>query len=140
MCVNCVFACGQCRHLLVSTLTIYSAGFKSTKATPNLEMFSDLSTLISIRYAHQSEEEANSVRIVRARPGTESLDCQGNEDDSEQQVHPHRPPAHASHDSQRRCLAKEINEIIKASTTASAGESTGLNRRARWKMDKLAAG
>jgi hypothetical protein len=98
--------------------------------------------LIGIRYAHQSEEEANSVRIARAQTG--NLDSQGNEGDphhdSEEEVHPHRPPANASHDSQRRHLAKEINEIIRASSAVSTGESTGLNRRSRYTMDKLAAG
>lgn len=89
-----------------------------------------------MRYAHQSEEEANSVRIARTRTGI-------SDDDSEQegnQVHPHRPPADASHDTQRRRLAKEINEIIKASTTGTTGESTGLNRRSRWGAEKPAAG
>ena len=137
----------------LGTLPVYSTAVKShvpsyspglTKATtnPGTAAFSDLSTLISIRYAHQSEEEANSVCIPRARTG--SLDSQGNEGDphhdSEEDVHPHRPPANASHDSQRRHLAKEINEIIRASSAVSTGESTGLNRRSRYTMDKLAAG
>lgn len=116
-----------------------------TSATPNPETFSDLSTLISIRYAHQSEEEASSVRIARVQ--TESSDYHDNKDDSndnsvkeEAQFHPHRPPAVASHDSQRRRLAKEINGIIKASMAVTTGSSTGLNRCARWSTDKLAAG
>jgi len=100
--------------------------------------------LIRIRYAHQSEEEANSVHIARARTG--SSHYQGNEGDSEQEEnhhhHPHRPPENDPHNSQRRHLAKEINEIIKASTGTAVctGESTGLNRLAWWKTEKLAAG
>ena len=54
-------------------------------ATPHMETFSgsDLSALISIRYAHQSEEEANSVRIARARTG--NSDHQTNESEPEQE-------------------------------------------------------
>ena len=124
-----------------------STSARLTKVIPYVEAFSDLSTLISIRYAHQSEEEENSVRIARAWTG--SSDRESNEGgphhDSEKdgnRIHPHRPPADAPHDSQRRHLAKEINAIIKASTEVSTGESTlaGLNRRARWNTDKLAGG
>ena len=96
--------------------------------------------MIKIRYAHQSEEEAKSVRISRAQSG--SSDYQSIEGDPEQEenrLHPHRPPADATCDSQRQHLAKEINDIIKASAIVSIGESTGLNRRARW-GEKLAAG
>lgn len=116
-----------------------------TNATPYLETFSDLSALISVRYAHQSEEEAKSVRIMRAQTqgpnyhSNQSGPHNGSEEEGDQ-LHPHRPPAVASHDSQRRHLAKQINEIIKASTAVSTGDSTGLGRRARWSTDKLAAG
>lgn len=94
------------------------------------ETLSDLSALISIRYRHQSEEEASAVRVSRAQTG------------SQVQHEPHRPPASSSQDSKRRQLAKKINNIIKASAAVSVGESTGLNRRARWNMPmgKLAAG
>ncbi len=44
---------------------------------------SDLSTLISIHYAHQSEEEANSVRIAWAQTG--NSDHQTNESEPEQE-------------------------------------------------------
>jgi hypothetical protein len=105
-----------------------------TETPPNddldSETLSDLSALISIRYRHQSEEEASAVRIARARTG------------SQVQHEPHRPPASSTQDSERRELAKKINSIIKASAAVSVGESTGLNRRARWNMPmaKLAAG
>jgi hypothetical protein len=46
----------------------------------------------------------------------------------------------ALQDSERRHLAKKINDIIKASGTQPKGESTGLNRRTRWTTDKIAAG
>jgi hypothetical protein len=116
-----------------------------TKLEPYLETFTDLSSLISVRYAHQSKEEVNSVCIAWAWAW--SLGHQGNEDNphhnSEQEgnhVHPHRPSADALCDSQRRHLANEINKIINVSTAVSTGESMGLNRRVRWSMDKLASG
>ena len=101
----------------------------SRKDDIDSEPFSDLSALINVRYRHQSEEEASSVRVARAQTG------------SQVQHEPHRPPASSSQDSERHQLAKKINSIIKASTV-SVGESTGLNRRARWNMPmgKLAAG
>lgn len=111
---------------------------QSKAARPNLETLSDLSSLISIRYAHQSDEEAKSVRVAWARNEGDphhDLEQEGS------QVHAHRPQADPARDSQRRHLAREINEIINASTAAaSPGESTGLNRRVRWSMEKLAAG
>jgi len=129
-----------CLFLTAANLTIHSTRLMKATPYPSRETFSDISTLISVRYAHQSDEEANSVRIARARAG--SSDSQGSEGDPEQgnQHHPHRPPADAPHDSQRRHLAKEINEIIKASAAVPIGKSTGLNRFARWNMEKLAAG
>jgi len=69
-------------------LTIHSPGL--TKAAPHTETFSDISALVSIRYAHQSEEEANSVRIARAR--TENLGHQANESDPEQEGNQLCPP------------------------------------------------
>ena len=49
-------------------LTIHSPGLTKATPYPSLETFSasDLSALISIRYVHQSEEEANSVCIAQA--------------------------------------------------------------------------
>jgi len=91
-----------------------------------LETLSDLSSLIGIHYAHQSDEEAKSVCITWARNEGDP------HHDSEQegsQVHAHRPQADPAHDSQRRHLAREINKIINASTAASPGKSTGLNHR-----------
>lgn len=110
-----------------------------------METFSDLSSLISTCYAHQSEEEANSIRVPRARTGNSGNQHDEGDPlhDSEQegnQVHPHRLPADASHHSHRRHLAKEINAIIKSSTPAPTGGSTGLNRCSRWKGDKPADG
>ena len=116
--------------------------------SPNSEIFSDLSALISIRYRHQSEEEASAVRIARVQTATATYQGKAGSQphiDSEQegvqvQHDPHRPLA-ASQDSERRQLAKKINCIIKATMEDSAaGNSTGLNRRARWNMEKLAAG
>ena len=66
---------------------------------------------------------------------------QGNQPQVEYE--PHRPPA-ASQESERRQLAKKINDIIKANAVnmeaSGADKSTGLNRPARWGMEKLAAG
>lgn len=110
------------------------------------EIYSDLSGLINIRYGHQSEEEASAVRVARARSGSQH-DKGGNsssnlsQSDLEQEGLQDQPrPMAVAQDTERRQLAKKINDIIKASTAASAGESTGLNRRARWNTDKLAAG
>lgn len=65
------------------------------------------------------------MRIPQVRTGSSDHDSE----QEENQVHPHRPvPVDASHDSQRRRLAREINEIIKASAESTGG-STGLNRR-----------
>lgn len=101
----------------------------STRMSSDLETFSDLSALVGIRYRHQSEEEASAVRVARVQTGGEH---------EGPNAQPHRPAAEAS---ERRQLAKEINDIIKASTAgSSAGESTGLNRRARWNTEKAAAG
>jgi hypothetical protein len=112
-----------------------------TNATADSETLSDLSALISIRYRHQSEEEASAVHIARAHSGNHPAN-EGN-NDPEQGVQPHTPTVAMSEDSERRQLAKKINDIIKASMaapSASSGESTGLNRRVRWNADKLAAG
>lgn len=124
-----------------SGVTETSTRLTRTTPSPNLEALSDLPSLISIRYAHQSEEEANSVRTARTRVGVSVH--QGNEGDPETEenlTHPHRPPADVTQDSERRHIAKEINEIIKASTVVFTGESTGMSRRARWGMEKPAAG
>ena len=131
-------------------LTTIRSGVTEASAnnTPESEIFSDLSALISVCYRHQSEEEANAVRIARAQTTTATYQGKAGGEphiDSEQegvqvQHEPHRPQA-ASQDSERRQLAKKINCIIKASMEDSAaGNSTGLNRRARWNMEKLAAG
>jgi hypothetical protein len=114
--------------------------------SPVSEMYSDISGLINIRYGHQSEEEASAVRVARAHSGSQQ-DKGGNsssnssQSDLEHEGLQDQPrPMAAAQDTERRQLAKKINDIIKASAAASAGESTGLNRRARWNTDKLAAG
>lgn len=112
----------------------------------DLESLSDVSTLIDIRYNHQSEEEAKSVRVAWAHTGRnqegEDGSNDGNADQDSGQVHLHtsRPSATTPQDSERRQLAKKINEIIKASAEVPVGGSTGSNRRARWKTDKVSAG
>ena len=118
----------------------------ATETSPVSELYSDLSGLINIRYGHQSEEEASAVRVARAHSGSQQ-DNGGNsssnssQSDLEQEGLQDQPrPMAAAQDTERRQLAKKINDIIKASVAASAGESTGLNRRARWNTDKLAAG
>jgi hypothetical protein len=116
---------------------------KLTNTSPDSEVFSDLSALISIRYRHQSEEEARAVRVARercpARAGNTARSA-GLEQDGH--IGPHRPNAAAPEDSERRQLAKRIHEIIKANTAVPAAASTaGLNRRTRWTTaDKVAAG
>jgi hypothetical protein len=99
------------------------------------EAITDLSGLINIRYRHQSEEEARAVHVARAQT---SLGGDFPHSDLNEGVHPHRLTAAASQDTKRQQLAKKINSIVKAS--AAVSESTGLNRRARWKTDKVAAG
>jgi hypothetical protein len=120
-------------------------------SAPDLETFSNLAALINVRYMHQSEEEASAVRVARAQTGTcqprgkadnqSHGDLELEQEGIQARYDPHRPPPAASQDSERRHLAKKINSIIKANMEASgAGESTGLNRRARWNMEKRAAG
>ncbi|KAF8470529.1 hypothetical protein DFH94DRAFT_685147 [Russula ochroleuca] len=94
--------------------------------------------VLEILLEHQSEEEASAVRIAQARTGNNPAK-EGN-DDSEQGAQPHTPTAATSQDSERRQLAKKINDIIKASMAVPSGGSTGLNCHARWNTDKLAAG
>jgi hypothetical protein len=120
----------------------------SSSKAPDSETFSNLAALINVRYKHQSEEEASAVRVARAQTGSyRDQDNAGDQphsdleqEDTQVRCEPHRPPA-ASQDSERRQLAKKINDILKANMEVSgAGKSTGLNRRARWNMEKLAAG
>jgi hypothetical protein len=89
-------------------------------------MLSDLTTLIDIRYKHQSKEEANAVRIART-----PTDAPPHQDSGLEQG---GAAAAASDSSQRRQLIKKINDIIKASATSSASENAGSNRRTRWNM------
>ena len=42
--------------------------------------------------------------------------------------------------SERRQLAKKINEVIKARLVQMEGASAGSNRRTRWTTEKIAAG
>ncbi|KAN0127724.1 hypothetical protein V8E53_014444 [Lactarius tabidus] len=96
----------------------------------------ELSSLISIRLRHQSEEEASAVRVACTR---------SSQDDESVSFthHPHNPKALASHNSEQWQLFKKINEVIKASGNSAGstqGESTGLNRRNRWTTEKVAAG
>ncbi|KAH9015478.1 hypothetical protein EDB84DRAFT_1679909 [Lactarius hengduanensis] len=103
------------------------------------ETFSELSTLIRVRFRHQSEEEASSVRIARAgNTQRKTTDAGLDHDGSETATYPHKPNATTSQDSERRQLAKKINEVIKAGSVQT--ESAGLNRRNRWTTEKLAAG
>ena len=93
------------------------------RITLQSQTFSDLAALINVRYRNQSEEEASAVHVAQAQTGSHQ--------DNQHQVEyePHRPPA-VSQDSERRQLAKKINDIIKANTgnmeTSGAGKSTGL--------------
>ena len=133
----------EIENLTVDERAQVQDGLKSIRSdtspnnAPESETFSDLAALINVHYRNQSEEEASAVRVAQAQTGSHQ--------DNQHQVEyePHRPPA-ASQDSERRQLAKKINDIIKANTgnmeTSGAGKSTGLNRRARWNMEKLAAG
>jgi len=59
-----------CLFLTAANLTIHSTGLMKATPYPSWETFSDISMLISVRYAHQSDEEANSVRIARAWAGS----------------------------------------------------------------------
>jgi hypothetical protein len=118
----------------------------TTSTTTDLETLSDLSGLISIRYKHQSEEEASAVRVARAHTvlsqpiaGNSPPSQSGAEQDGVQ-LEGQPNSATAAQDPERRQLARKINSIIKASTEVPAGQSTGLNRRARWTTDKVAAG
>jgi hypothetical protein len=97
------------------------------------EPFSELSTLVRIRFRHQSEEEASSVCVARAGS------TQGH-DESETSAYPHNSNAttRTSQHSERRQLSKKINEIIKAGSVQTEG--TGLNRRNRWTTEKAASG
>lgn len=95
-----------------------------------------LSSLIPIRLRHQSEEEASAVRV--AHTGSSQVG-----DEPEPMHKSHNPKALASRNLERWQLFKKINEIIKTSgnaTESTQGESTGLNRRNQWTMDKIAAG
>jgi hypothetical protein len=110
----------------------------------DLEPFSELSTLICIRLRHQSEEEASSVRIVRAGSTRGNLTASGpslDHDNSESKTLKPSPSATMSQDSEQRELSKKINEVIKAVSVQVEGASTGLNRRNRWTTtEKLTAG
>lgn len=106
------------------------------------EAFHELSSLVPIRFRHQSEEEACSVRVAHTKTArTKASDPAS--DDSEFTLDPHNPKATTSRDSERWKLLKKIHETIKVSgspTEPAQGESTGLNRRNRWTTDKVAAG
>ena len=110
------------------------------------EMITDLSGLINICYRHQSEEEACAVHVAWDQTGGHQENgLRGNLphsdlDEESPQVHPHRPTTVASEDTERRQLTKKINSIVKASAAVSTGESMGLNCRAQWNTDKVAAG
>lgn len=101
----------------------------------------ELSSLIPIRFRHQSEEEAGAVRVASTRNtqvNAGALDSASNESEDS-----HNPKAVASRDSERWQLLKKINEIIKVSGNSAEsgqGESTGLNRHNRWTTGKVAAG
>ena len=81
------------------------------------ESFSELSTLIHVRFRHQSEEEASSVRIARVGNAQGQLNQTGlDHDNSESETGsiPLKQSAATPQDSERRQLSKKINEIIKA--------------------------
>ena len=110
------------------------------------ETFNELSSLIPIRFRHQSEEEASAVRVARTRSThvlkTSDVDSS---DESKSAVHCHNHKAVASHDSERWKLLKKIHEVVKVTGSlaeSAQGESTGLNRRNRWTTgtEKVAAG
>ena len=113
------------------------------------EPLNGLSSLIPIRFRHQSEEEASAVRVVRTR--SSHVKASGHSDSDSGKVfeytstlHPHNPKAATSQDSERWQLLKKINEIIKVtgnSAESTQGQSTGLNRHNRWtSAEKVAAG
>ncbi|KAI9434879.1 hypothetical protein H4582DRAFT_2130928 [Lactarius indigo] len=106
--------------------------------TMESESFSELSTLVHMRFKHQSEEEASSVRVARTG-GSQGLGKVASSD-SHKLPFSHKLKAAASPDSERQQLSQKINEIVKASSELAQTGSTGLNRRNRWTTEKAAAG
>ncbi|KAH8977094.1 hypothetical protein EDB92DRAFT_2002633 [Lactarius akahatsu] len=103
------------------------------------ESFSELSTLVHIRFKHQSEEEACSVRV--ARTGCSQGLGKVASSDPDKLPFSHKPKGAASPpDSERQRLSQKINEIVRASSDLAQTGSTGLNRRNRWTTERAAAG
>jgi hypothetical protein len=123
----------------LATIRSDTKGSSANADADSAEVFSDLAVLIDIRHKHQCEEEAKAVRVARAH-GKSNDDS--SEQDSEGVRSQRMPAAAALQDSERRQLAKKINDIIKASMAVPTvcGESTGLNHHVRWNVDKVAAG
>jgi hypothetical protein len=103
------------------------------------EVFSEISTLIDVRYKHQSKEEAKAVRVAhgsqRHRANNICIDEQ------EGTININQQSTEELHNPSQRELAKKINEVIKASLLQEVGVTTGLSRRTRWvTADNLAPG
>jgi hypothetical protein len=104
---------------------------------PYSEIFSEISTLVDIRFKHQSKEEAKAVRVARGSNGQRRRAINMHTDERDGIT----PSQEELHDPSRRELAKKINEVIKASSLQEVGVTTGLSRRTRWiTTDKLTAG
>ena len=142
---------GQQRYVFICLSDSHSrniadhAGSASTlDSIAGSETFNELSSLIPIRFRHQSEEEASAVRVTQTR--STQVPKHGNVDSSDESryaVHPHSNKAVASQESERWKLLKKIHEVVKVTSSladSAQGESTGLNRRNRWTTEKVAAG
>ncbi len=107
-------------------------------------MFGELSSLVSICFRNQSEEEASAVRTVTGDLQNYTSSLPGYQYDMGITPYPHKTKTDTLQDSERRQLSKKINEIVKASTLTQHGEpigsTSGLNRCNRWTIEKAAAG